>query len=230
MWLRKKRFNTLDPSLIRKLVFAHVSTQTLNHARTVGLALKQTLAEHPTYVLGIISAVPTEGKSTVSHGLAESMATDFARTVVLLDMHAERPAVLADMEAHARRSGLSNWARNECTLEDALIQHEPWAAMPCGTHAQTSRDLLHVLVRHAALTRLREQYDLVLLDLPDLTNPAGAALANLCDGLVLVVRAGKTSVDTVSAALPALQNVPIHGVVLNQQRPATPAVLRRLFA
>ena len=80
------------------------------------------------------------------------------------------------------------------------------------------------------LLELRERYSLIILDLPDLVNPAAAALANLCDGIVLVVRSGVTPADRVKEFLPLLESVAIHGVVLNRDRPKVPAFLRRLFA
>jgi Mrp family chromosome partitioning ATPase len=219
----------IDAAQLDKLVLAHVNTHTINHARTIGLALKPTLAAHPTYVLGITSALPGEGKSTLSRALADVLATDFAFNVALLDLHAERPGLFATGEQRTARHGLSDWARNECALEDAQITHDGWTAMPCGNVA-TSRDLLHALVRNETLPRLRQQFNVVLLDLPDLANPAGAALAALCDGVVLVARVGKTPIDVAQKALPMLQHTQVHGIVLNRYRPATPRVLRHLFA
>jgi len=216
--------------LFNKAVFEHVQAQALNHARTVALGLNKTLRDQPSYVLGITSAVPAEGKSTISRALAEVLATDFAHEVVLADLHAERPAVPIDATQRTARPGLNNWARYDQVLDDVLITNAGWMALACGTGALTSRDLLHTITRHGSLNRLRERFPVVLLDLPDLRNPAGAALANLCDGVVLVTRAGKTPADVVKSALPALRDVQVHGVVLNRQGSATPRLLRRLWA
>ncbi len=223
----RKKHNT--PSF-NKAVTEHVGAQALNHARTVALRLNKTLRDQPSYVLGITSAVPGEGKSMVSRALAEELGTDFAHEVVLVDLHTERPSIPTDATQRTARPGLNNWARYDQGLDDVLITNAGWTALACGTGAPTSRDLLHSMTRHGTLDRLRERFPLVLLDLPDLRNPAGAALAALCDGVVLVTRAGKTPVDVVKAALPSLRDVQMHGVVLNRQQRATPRLLRRLWA
>jgi Mrp family chromosome partitioning ATPase len=228
MWLFNKRTST-DIQLKEQLR-ARVAAETLNHARTIGLSLLPTLKERPAYMLGITSALPGEGKSTLSHALAEVMGSDFARKVMLLDLHAEHPSVAAGDDTRSSRLGLSDWARTECSLEEVQITHEAWTALPCGTQISSSRDLLHVLTRGVALSQLRERFDLIVLDLPSLSNPAGAALASQCDGVVYVVRAGSTPVASAKNALPLLQHVTVHGAVLNRYRPATPRLLRKLTA
>ncbi len=208
-----------------------VPAQALNHARNVGLTLLRTFADQPSYVLGITSAVLGEGKTTLSLALAEVMATDFGLNVVLLDTHAERPWPKGATEEGDTPRGLSDWLCDECQFSDALVNlHEKCALLPYGLQRMTSRDLLQHLVRAEAIPMLRAQYSLILLDLPDLQNPAGAALANLCDGVVLTVRAGHTPTEAVREFIPALQNVMIHGVVLNRHRSAVPATIWKLFA
>lgn len=202
----------------------------LDHACSVALQLSATLREQPSYVLGITSAMPGEGKSTVSSALADVLATDFAHRVVLLDLHAERPTLPVDAALRISRPGISNWARNECMLDDVLIKYQGWSGVACGTRVPTSRELLHSMTRYGVLHRLREHFPVVLVDLPDLGNSAGAALASLCDGVVLVARAGATPAHTIKAALAPLHALTLHGVVLNRYRSATPAIIRRMWA
>ena len=222
-----------QPDTVRhniSLFSGHLPVETLDHARDIGLSLLRAFADRPSYILGVTSALRGEGKSTISMGLAEVMAADFGLESVLLDAHAERPWSRSD-EKLAVHDGLSDWMSEECELSNALVSvHDKCSVLPFGLLPLTSRDLLQNLVKHDALQQLRERYSLVILDLPDLTNPAAAALANLCDGVVLVVQAGETPVQVVREFLPLLQNVTIHGVVLNRHRPATPEVIRRAFA
>lgn len=209
---------------------ANIPVETLDHARDVALSLLRTFADRPSYVLGVTSALPGEGKTTISIGLAEVMATDFGLEVVLLDTNAERPWA-PDEEEWTNRLGLSDWLSGECALQDALAHvHDRCSILPFGTQTISSRDVLQYLVKHDALAQLREQHSLIVLDLPDLMNPAAAALANLCDGLVLVIHAGSTSVDRVRDFLPILQNVTLHGAVLNRHRSSVPAAILRAFS
>ena len=209
---------------------SRIPTETLDHARDIGLSLLRTFVDRPSYVLGVTSALPGEGKTMISMALAEVMATDFGLEIILIDCHAERPwAPINDAETPP--SGLSDWLSGESPLSDTLVHvHDKCTALPIGTQQMSSRDLLQYLVKAEPLLELREQYSLIMLDLPDLVNPAAAALANLCDGIVLAVRSGVTPADKVKEFLPLLENVAIHGVVLNRDQPKVPAFLRRAFS
>jgi Mrp family chromosome partitioning ATPase len=215
-------FNNQFPVQVRK--------ELLDHARKAGLSLLSTFAKQPTYVLGITSALHGEGKTTFSLALSEVMSTDFGLDVLWLDAHAEQPlsAIMANEELPQR--GLSEWLSQQCSFEEVIVTvHEGRALLPFGSCPMTSRDLLQYLVRENTIQQLRSRYQLILLDLPDLQNSAGTALANLCDGIVLMVRAGDTPVDIVRKFIPMLESVKVHGVILNHHRSAIPARIRRLF-
>jgi hypothetical protein len=82
------------------------------------------------------------------------------------------------------------------------------------------------------LLSLREQFDYVLIDSAAI-QPHGetAALAQVADGVVLVVKAGQTRREVVQRALDALRagNAQVAGIVLNQRTfPVPQAVYERL--
>jgi Mrp family chromosome partitioning ATPase len=209
---------------------SRVPVEMLDHARDIGLTLLRSFVDRPSYILGVTSALPHEGKTTTGMALAEVMATDFGLDTILLDTHAERPwAPLNDV--NEAPLGLTDWLAGDSSLSDTLVYvHDKCTVLPVGTEQMTSRDVLQYLVKSEPLLELRERYSLIILDLPDLVNPAAAALANLCDGIVLVVRSGVTPSDRVKEFLPLLESVTIHGVVLNRDKPKVPAFLRRMFA
>lgn len=201
----------------------------LDHGRDIAIPLLRSFVDRPSYVLGVTSAVPGEGKTTVSLSLAEIMAADFGVKVLFIDAHAERPWAQSQDDLAGRR-GLSDWLSDETSLPEALLSVlDKCSALPFGQQKLTSRDLLQHLVKAETLPGLRQDYGLILLDLPDMTNPATPALANLCDGIILVARAGVTPADQVRAFLPLLKSVMVHGVVLNRRRSRVPALFRRLF-
>jgi Mrp family chromosome partitioning ATPase len=208
----------------------HVRKEMLDHARRAGLSLRGMLADQPAYVLGVTSALRGEGKTTFSLALSEVMAADFGLNVLWLDAHAEQPLATMMANEDLPERGLGDWLIEQCSLEQVGVTvHERRVLLPFGSCPMTSRDLLQYLVKMDAIRQLRSRYSLVLLDLPDLQNSAGAALANLCDGVVLMVRAGDTPVDVVRKLMPMLQNIEIHGVILNYHRSAIPARIRQLF-
>jgi non-specific protein-tyrosine kinase len=207
-----------------------VRKEMLDHARKAGLSLLETVANQPSYVLGVTSALRGEGKTTFSLALSEIMAADFGLNVLWLDAHAERPLATMLPNADLPERGLSEWLSQQYSFEQVIVTvHERRVLLPFGSQTMTSRDVLQYLVKADAIRHLRSRYSLILLDLPDLHNSAGAALANLCDGVVLMVRAGDTPVDMVRKFMPMLENVAIHGVILNHHRSAVPARIRQLF-
>jgi Mrp family chromosome partitioning ATPase len=207
-----------------------VRKEMLDHARKTGLSLLGMFTDQPTYVLGVTSALRGEGKTTFSLALSEVMAADFGLNVLWLDAHAERPLATMMANEDLPERGLSEWLSQQCCFEEVIVTaHEGRVLLPFGSRPMTSRDVLQYLVKAEAIQQLRSRYSLILLDLPDLQNSAGAALANLCDGIVLMIRAGDTPVDVVRKFMPLLENVKIHGVILNHHRSSVPARIRRLF-
>jgi Mrp family chromosome partitioning ATPase len=68
------------------------------------------------------------------------------------------------------------------------------------------------------LAALRARYDWVLVDTPALSRSVDAAiLAREADGVLLVVRAGRTSKPTLRSAVEALTHTRIVGCVLNEK-------------
>jgi Mrp family chromosome partitioning ATPase len=66
------------------------------------------------------------------------------------------------------------------------------------------------------LSELKTEFDFVLMDSPPIIPLADVnILAKLIDGLLLVVRAGKTPKDMVLKAVNSLTGVNIAGIVLN---------------
>lgn len=209
----------------------HVRKELLDHARNVGLSLRAALADESTYVLGVTSALRGEGKTTFSLALSEVMASDFGLDVLWLDTHAEQPLSTLLASGDLPERGLSEWLTQQCSFEDVIVTvDDRRVLLPFGSCTLTSRDVLQHLVKEDAIHQLRRRYQLILVDLPDLQNPAGAALASLCDGVVLMVRAGDTPLDIVRRLIPILDNVKVHGVILNHHRSAIPTRIRKFFS
>ncbi len=79
------------------------------------------------------------------------------------------------------------------------------------------------------LDRLRERYDIIILDTPALlANSDAQLLTDLADGIIFVVRAGVTPKPLVDKALAQLERAKLRGVVLNATRSSVPNWMRRL--
>jgi capsular exopolysaccharide synthesis family protein len=136
-----------------------------------------------------------EGKSTTVAYLSTALALHKGRRIIAVDLDLRRPRLNRHFGLDESR-GLGEVLRKECTLEDAVIRTEvpglhvllPGSREVDPQFLFSSPDLTPVF------DTLRNRYDLILLDVPALLPVADAVtLIPYCDGVVLVVMAGKTS-------------------------------------
>ena len=90
--------------------------------------------------------------------------------------------------------------------------------LPCGPIPPNPAELLQTEKFSALAKRLAERYDRVIFDSPPvLAVTDTAVLTRVADGVILVVRAGRTTRDAVTRAVRSLKavNTELAGVVLN---------------
>ncbi|MDR7602338.1 MAG: polysaccharide biosynthesis tyrosine autokinase [Armatimonadota bacterium] len=175
----------------------------------------------PPRVLAVTSTKPREGTSTVVMNLARACADVGDRTVVV-DAMLRRPALHRLLRTEVSR-GLAEVLSQSASLEEALVQVEPnlWL-LPAGGTVSDPGKLLNPRRVEPLLKALAERADVVLVDTP----AAGAfadvyAIGPLCDGVLLVVEAGRPP-----RGIEELVRVQLHragakvvGVVVNKASP-----------
>jgi polysaccharide biosynthesis transport protein len=172
-------------------------------------------------VIGITSAIPNEGKSTVSANLALLMAQVGAR-VLLVDGDLRNPSLTRSL-APVAKGGILEVVSGKSSLKD-VIWTDPStnlaflpAAMPfrlANSNEIFSGDLTKQLFKE-----LRQSYDYVIVDLSPLVPVIDVrATTKLVDAYVLVVEWGRTRIKLVEHALSEAENVyeNLLGVVLNK--------------
>jgi polysaccharide biosynthesis transport protein len=172
-------------------------------------------------ILGLTSALPNEGKSTVTAALALLVARLGARTV-LVDLDLRNP-VLSRTLASGAKSGVVDIISNRCTLEEVKWADQisgltflPGSIKATGGH---SGALLASTQMKDLIDELHRQYEYVIVDLPPLTPIMDVrATATLISNYFMVVEWGKTQVDVVERALRSANDVReiMLGVVLNK--------------
>jgi capsular exopolysaccharide synthesis family protein len=182
-------------------------------------------------VIAICSAIAGEGKTTVGVGMAVALAQDFPeQRVLLVETDLQRPVLAEDFNVEAAPG-----------LVDCLVDRMPLlsACRP------TFLDNLHIVpaghadgvrgrpLRSSSMATLietmRENYDIVILDLPAiLVNSDAILLTDLVDGIVCVVRAGVTPTALVNRAVEQLEQSKFRGTVLNGTKTAVPGWVRRV--
>ena len=162
-------------------------------------------------VIVVTSAVNGEGKSVTATNLALTMARQENLKVVLVDADMRKSTVpkwLGLPERH--HEGLSTVLNRDGILNGSLVklQAPPLAVLPAGPAAEHPAELLGSINMKRLLAALRAQFDLVIVDAPPLLPVADPGIiATQADGVMLVVRAGKTQRKTVLQAQELLKKM-----------------------
>lgn len=200
------------------VVHSHPMSLVAEYCRSIRTNLMFSSADTPLRRIVITSAGPEDGKTFVSLSLATVLAQS-GKTVLIVDTDLRRPRVHRAVGV-PNRAGLTNWIVGNATL-DEIINETPVS----GLHMVTSgpippnpSELLHSTRFSEFLTQLGDKYDHVIFDSPPLGAVTDAAvLAPQLDGVVLVVRASRTTTDAIRSVVRHLRelNARLIGGVLN---------------
>jgi len=172
-------------------------------------------------VVVVTSAVGGEGKTTTALDLARSLA-EAGERVLLVEADLRRPSLAPTLRLEPG-PGLSEVLAGRVDLDAAVRPGgtEGLSVLPAGAVPPNPAELLGSERMAAAVAALRTGYDKVLLDAPPLLPVTDAAVCSaVADGVLLVVRWGRTSRDEVAEAVAMLEQVhaPVLGSVLNGRR------------
>jgi exopolysaccharide transport family protein len=181
---------------------------------------KSRVAKIRSKVVGLTSALPDEGKSTIAASLAHLLANSGKR-VIVIDCDLRNPSLSATLAPDAS-AGIADIISGDRSLEDT-IWTDPVTTLDFlparGAHLRSASDVLCDQEMKVLFDRLRLTYDYVIVDLPPLAPVADArAIAGLLDKFILVVEWGRTSAALVEHALDGAPGVgdALLGVVLNK--------------
>ena len=189
--------------------------------RAVNLAADLSSFGSANSVVGITSALPNEGKSTISEALAQVVSQSGSRTI-LVDGDIRNPSLTAWLAPNAQR-GLVDVVLGTCRLNE-VVWVDPQTNLhflPCvvASRFSNSADVLASPQMQKLFELLREHYDRIILDLSPLAPLIDVrATGAFVDCYVLVVEWAKAKTDVVARVLneaPAVRER-LLGVVLNK--------------
>lgn len=169
-------------------------------------------------VVLITSALPKEGKSTISACLARVAAQENEK-VLLIDCDPHRRTV-NDLITEPRENGLFEVLRGSASIDEAVVYDEPsgaWLLPLNKTHA-TAGDVLAGEPMERLINNLRAEYTYIVIDAaPVLPSTDTRVLATFADAVVFVVRWRKVTDHAVKSALKLLpQRINLAGVALSR--------------
>jgi capsular exopolysaccharide synthesis family protein len=173
-------------------------------------------------VVAITSALPNEGKTTISMCLARVAAMSGQKVCVVdCDLRMQSINDIIDIETEV---GILQVLAGEAQWRQAIIK-DPMSdadVLPVATAGFTPRDVFGSQAMSRLITDLRAHYDLVILDCaPILAVAETRILVAQADTTVLVARAGKTPVGAMRAAVAQTETAggSVLGIALNYVLP-----------
>ena len=185
--------------------------------RLLAIRLKLMNESKPVQAIVVTSSIAEEGKSCTSVNLAFTLARSTGKKVLLLEGDLRRP-VQSDNLGVPQKPGLTECLRSKEKASQFIykIDELPLWFMPAGICDENAADLLQSDRAPELMTRLRTWFDWIIIDAPPLLPLADANIwGRLADGILLVVRQGKTPKRMLREGLESLHNANILGVVFN---------------
>jgi succinoglycan biosynthesis transport protein ExoP len=166
--------------------------------------------------LAMTSALPGEGKSTLSVGLASALGREPGRRILLLEADLRRPSLM-DTLGLPPAHGLSEWLNG--TLDYVPVRFvEPggFFLVAAGQTGLKRPEVLGSPRMDAVLRAARRLFDFVVLDaVPVLPVADTVLMQDLVDAFQLVVRSRRTPRDAIHNTLAKLRPDKVIGVVFN---------------
>jgi capsular exopolysaccharide synthesis family protein len=211
-----------DPSRIRDRdlgVFLEPKSLAAECCRSIRTNILFMSPDHPIRTMVVTSPSPQEGKTTTAANLAITLA-ETGNRVLIVDTDLRRPRLHKSFGV-PNQVGVSSVIVGETTPEQAIKRSEVpnLDVMTCGPVPPNPAELLHTEKFLKLIETLKKQYDRIIFDSPPtsaVTDPA--VIGNVVDGVILVVKGGKTTRDAAGHAKRQLAsaNVRILGVIVNE--------------
>jgi len=183
--------------------------------------VKRLRAESGIRSFSITSPVKRDGKTTVAVNLAAALSLDYEETVLLIDGDLRAPGIhryfnipespgLADYLASNAKMNLKNLAQE--TFVPGL------RILPSGKPSHLASELLAKERMKQVIEEAQAEFPghhIIIDSPPILSTPDPLVIARHVDGVLLVMRAGKTPREYLTKALRSLNSNKVMGVVLN---------------
>jgi len=185
--------------------------------RTLRSRLYQLREKRPLKKVLITSSLPKEGKSFVAANLAQALARQQGRRVLLIDADLRASRLHLALGTSAT-PGLSEYLLGEAD-EFGIMQRgtmENLLFIPAGRSTSNPAEMIANGRLSILLGQAEPLFDWIVIDSPPAVPVSDAGLiANHCDGVLMVVRSDATPSDVARKARAEFDDKLLLGVVLN---------------
>ena len=214
--LKKTMEHKPDPTLI---TYHDPQSVEAEHFKVLRTNLLFPASGNPPRQILVTSALPNDGKSFVASNLATSIAQGIEEYVMLIDCDL-RKSTVHNYFGYKQVMGLSEHLSQGVDLSRVLLKSPvpKLTILPAGQPPSNPSELLSSGKMKKLLEEVRNRYDdrYIIIDSPPPSMASETmAIVKAVDGVILVVRSGRTPKSAVSEAIEQIGKEKILGVVLN---------------
>jgi succinoglycan biosynthesis transport protein ExoP len=168
----------------------------------------------------VTSCWPGEGKTTIANNLALSLAYG-ANRVLLVEADLRHPGVARNFGIDESKPGLSDYLMSHSPLAEIIYPTEipQLSILPSGSVISNPSELLQSEVMNQLLTRLKEDYDYIVIDSsPAIGLADSLVISTVVDATVVVASTGITMRRDISYLVKQMSdiNATFLGIVVNR--------------
>jgi succinoglycan biosynthesis transport protein ExoP len=211
--------NGEKPAVVGLVTYERPKSEAAEAYRALRTSILLSSFGAPPKVILVTSAMPQEGKTTISANSALVLAQRGSR-VLLVDADLRRPGV-GKMLGLAPHKGLSSLITGSCTSDEAILRFSEvpnlWV-LPAGPIPPQPAELLGSAVMRDLIARWRDEFDHIIIDTPPCLSVTDAVLLSPeADRVIMVARSGQTTRPALRRACDLLMqvNAKVMGIVLN---------------
>jgi len=206
-----------NATLAEKLQIARSEMSfTSEQFKNLKVQLRDAASKASLKVLTVSSPDPRDGKSLISSALAFSFSMDPGRRVIIVDCDLRNPSLDGYLGVTPEPGLLQYLASTNMSPYCYVRRIESLYFLTVGGVATNSIEILSLRKMKELIESLRKDFDTIILDAPPFAPIADARIVTgLSDGLIMVLRRGKTSYADTDRAFQAIDRNKLLGVVFN---------------
>ncbi|WP_461816135.1 polysaccharide biosynthesis tyrosine autokinase [Faecalimonas sp.] len=171
-------------------------------------------------VIALTSCTPSEGKSSVSLGLAKAFAED-GKSVLFVDADLRKSVLLGRYRIMQDVKGLTHFLSGQAEISEVICKTEVSGLYMifAGPVPPNPAELLGSKKFASFISGVRKLYDYVIIDTPPLGSVIDSAIvSSVCDAAILVIAANSVSYKFARVVKEQLEksNCKLLGTVLNK--------------
>jgi capsular exopolysaccharide synthesis family protein len=177
--------------------------------RVVRTSIYFTIREKKLSTLLFTSPGPYEGKSTTVANISIAMAQKGIKTL-LIDSDLRQPVLDVLFTGSRRKQGLTTYFSGKVDWKKAIRETvvQKLDLLAAGPGVKNAPELIDSKLMRKLISEVKKEYGIILLDSPPILPVADAAvLGSVVDGVILVVRAEKTSKEALMRSLKLIKKI-----------------------